>query len=218
MKSYAIIGCGRFGRSVAETLFELGNEVLAVDKDPELIKEISEHVTYAVEADAMDEAVLRELGLSNFDVVVISIGSDLEASIMATIVAKELGVKKVVAKTLSELQGKVLEKVGADKVIFPERDMGVRVAHNLVSANILDYIELSPEYNIAEIVTPKEWHGKSLEDLNLRAKYGINVVAIKRDNEINVTPPANGEVEAGDIVVAIGESESLNKLEDLISK
>ncbi len=133
MKSFAVIGCGRFGTSIAKTLFEIGNEVLAVDKNPELVKDVSEHVTYAVEADVMDESVLKELGLSNFDVVIVGIGSNLEASIMATLIAKELGVKKVVAKAQSEFHGKLLAKIGADKVVFPERDMGTRVAHNLTS-------------------------------------------------------------------------------------
>lgn len=213
MKSYAIIGCGRFGRSVAETLFELGNEVLAVDKDPELIKEISEHVTYAVEADAMDEGVLRDLGLSNFDVVVVSIGSDLEASIMATIVAKELGVKKVVAKTLSVLQGKVLEKVGADKVIFPERDMGVRVAHNLTSNNIIDYIELSLGFSILEMSALEKWYNKSLIDLKLRNKYGVNVIAIKNEGNINISPAADTIIKESDVVVMIGETKDIHKIE-----
>ncbi|GAA0718330.1 TrkA family potassium uptake protein [Clostridium malenominatum] len=217
-KQFVVIGLGRFGSSVAKTLYSLGNDVLAVDSNEDIVQNISDNVTHSVQLDATDEHSLKSLGISNFDVGVVTIGSDIQASVMATLIVKELGVKYIIAKANSELHAKVLYKIGADRVILPERDMGVRVAHNLVSANILDYIELSPEYNIAEIVTPKEWHGKSLEDLNLRAKYGINVVAIKRGNEINVTPPANGEVEAGDIVVAIGESESLNKLEDLISK
>ncbi len=143
MKSFAVIGLGRFGTAVAKVLAELGNEVLAVDKDPEVIKEVSSLVTYAVEADVMDETVLRDLGISNMDAVVISIGSDLQASIMATLISKELGVKRVVAKAQTELHGKVLKKIGADRIIFPERDMGSRVAHNLTSRNILDYQKIS---------------------------------------------------------------------------
>lgn len=133
MKSFAIIGCGRFGSAVARTLHELGNEVLAIDGDPDVVETISPNVTHAVQADVMDESVMKELGLKNFDVVIVSIGTDLQASIMATLIVKELGVKQVVTKAQSELHGKVLKKIGADKVIYPERDMGIRVAHNLTS-------------------------------------------------------------------------------------
>lgn len=213
MKSFAIIGCGRFGTSIARTLFDIGNEVLAVDKNPERIKDISEHVTYAVEADVMDESVLMELGLSNFDVVIVSIGSDLEASIMATLIAKEIGVKKVVAKAQSEFHGKLLAKIGADKVVFPERDMGVRVAHNLTTKNILDYIELSPDFAIIEITALKSWCNKSLVDLRLRNKYGVNVIAIKDKEEINVSPSSNHIIKEGNVLVIIGASEDLKKIE-----
>lgn len=163
MKQFAVIGCGRFGSSVAKTLYKLGNDVLAIDRDGEIIQDISDSVTHAAEADVMDENVLKDLGIRNFDVVIVSIGSDLEASIMATLVAKELGVKTVVAKAQNELHAKVLYKIGADKVIFPERDMGVRVAHNLVSTNILDFIELSPDYSIVEINAISEWENKALK-------------------------------------------------------
>lgn len=213
MKSFAIIGCGRFGSAIAETLYDLGNEVLAIDKNPELIKEISNHVTYAVEADAMDESVLGELGLSNFDVVVVSIGSDLESSIMATLVAKELGVKRVIAKAQSELHGKLLSKIGADKVVFPERDMGVRVAHNITSSNILDYIELSPEFSILEVAALEGWYNKSLSDLRLRNKYGVNVIAIKQEEGIAISLSANHIVKQGDVLVIIGRTKDILKIE-----
>jgi len=191
MKSFVVIGCGRFGTSVAKTLYTLGNEVLAIDKSEEIIQEISDGVTHAVQADAIDESVLKELGLRNFDVAVISIGSDLEASIMATLVAKELGIKRVIAKAQSDLHGKVLYKIGADKVIFPERDMGVRVAHNLASTNILDFIELSPDYSILEVTALREWEDKTLAQLKLSLKHGINVMAIKRGTNFMVSPTSN---------------------------
>lgn len=213
MKSYVVIGCGRFGSSVARTLHGLGNEVLAIDISEELIREISEEVTYAVQADVMDEIALKDLGLSNFDVAVIAIGSDIEASIMATLVAKELGIKRVIAKAQSELHGKVLHKIGADKIIFPERDMGVRVAHNLVSTNILDFIELSPDYSILEITALKEWEDKSLAQLRLSTKYGINVMAIKRGNAISVSPNGEVVIEKGDILVAIGSTNDIKRIE-----
>ncbi|WP_027626875.1 potassium channel family protein [Clostridium lundense] len=217
-KQFAVIGLGRFGTSVAKTLYALGNDVLAVDSDEDMVQNISDSVTHSVQADGTDENSLRSLGIRNFDVAVVTIGSDLQASVMATLLLKELGVKYIIAKANNELHAKVLYKIGADRVVLPERDMGVRVAHNLVSSNILDYIELSPDYSIAEIVSPKEWHGKNLKQLSVRANYGINVVAIKKDNDINVSPNAEDIIEPGDIVVAIGGAEELSRLENLISK
>ena len=213
LKSFVVIGCGRFGTSVAKTLYSLGNEVLAIDRSEELIQEISDEVTHAVQADVMDETVLKDLGLRNFDVAVISIGSDLEASIMATLIAKELGIKRVIAKAQSELHGKVLYKIGADKVIFPERDMGVRVAHNLTSTNILDFIELSPDYSILEITALKEWEDKSLAQLKLSTKYGINVMAIKRGSNFMVSPNGESIIEKDNILVVIGSTTNIKKIE-----
>jgi len=213
MKSFAVIGCGRFGSAVARTLYELGNEVLAIDGDEERIESISPDVTHAVQADVMDEGVLRELGLRNVDVVIVSIGSDMQASIMATLIAKELGVNKVVAKAQSELHGKVLKKIGADKVIYPERDMGVRVAHNLASQSIIDYIELSPDYSILEITSIPSWHNKSLAELKLRNKHNINVMAIKRYDSIVVSPDPDEKIKMGDVLVVLGSTSDIAKLE-----
>lgn len=213
MKSFAVIGCGRFGSAVAKTLYSLGNEVLAIDVNEEVIKEISDEVTHGVQADVMDEMVLKDLGLRNFDVAVISIGSDIEASIMATLVAKELGIKKVIAKAQSELHGKVLYKIGADKVIFPERDMGMRVAHNLASTNILDFIELSPDYTILEIVALNEWEGYTLAELRLPNKFGLSITAIKRGEKIIVSPSANDKINKGDILVILGNTDNIRKIE-----
>lgn len=213
MKSFAVIGLGRFGTAVAKVLSELGNEVLAIDKDSEVIRDVSSIVTYAVEADVMDENVLKDLGLSNMDAVVVSIGSDLEASIMATLLSKELGVSRVVAKAQTELHAKVLKKIGADRIIFPERDMGSRVAHNLTSRNILDYIEISPEFSILEVEALQTWVGKDLKELRLRNKYGVNVIAIKRGTHINISPSSDDEVEEGDIVIIIGSTEEVKKIE-----
>ncbi len=213
MKTFAIIGCGRFGTSIARTLFEIGNEVLAVDKNPELVKSVSEYVTYAVEADVMDESALKEIGLSNFDVVIVSIGSNLEASIMATLIAKELGVSKVVAKAQSEFHGKLLAKIGADKIVFPERDMGARVAHNLTSKNILDYIELSSDFSIIEVAALSSWYDKSLADLRLRNKYGVNVIAIKDGEKVDISPDSNYIIREDNILVVIGPTEAIKQIE-----
>lgn len=214
MKQFAVIGCGRFGSSLAKTLYNLGHDVLAIDKDEELVQEISDSVTHAVQADVMDENVMKDLGLRNFDVVIVSIGSNLEASIFSTLIAKELGVKKVIAKAQSELHGKLLKQIGADKIVFPERDMGVRVAHNLVSTNILDFIELSPDYSIVEIKAIPAWENKTLKELKLPTKYGINVMAIKRDDLINVSPNADDKILEGDILVIIGDTEDIEKTEN----
>ncbi|CBH21260.1 NAD-binding site [Acetoanaerobium sticklandii] len=214
MKNYVVIGCGRFGSSVAKTLYSLGHEVLAIDKNEEKVQNIAEQVTHAVEADCTDENVLRSLGIRNFDVAVISIGSDIQSSIMATLIAKELGVHYVLCKAQNELQAKVLYKIGADRVVFPERDMGIRVAHNLVSQNVLEYIELDPHYSIAEIVAPSKWIGKTIGTLDLRANYGINVMAVKHGMQINISPEADDVLKPGDILVVIGKNEQINKVEE----
>ncbi|EQE45280.1 alanine dehydrogenase/PNT, C-terminal domain protein [Clostridioides difficile CD41] len=180
MKQYIVIGCGRFGSSVASTMHLLGHQVMAIDKNEDSVQSISDKVTHSLIVDVTDEQALRSLGLGNFDVAVVAIGSDIRASIMATLIAKEMGVELIICKAKDELQAKVLYKIGADRVVFPERDMGVRVAHNLVSDNILDHIELDPEYSIVEIVTPNSWVGKTLIELELRARYEITVLAIKQ--------------------------------------
>lgn len=213
MKQFVVIGCGRFGSSVATTLNSLGYEVLAIDADDDKVQDISEFVTYAVQADVTDENVLKELGIRNFDVVIVSIGSNYQASIMATLIAKELGVKKVIAKAHDVLHGKVLSKIGADKIIYPERDMGVRVAHNLVSSNILEFIELSPDYSILEINALEQWENKTLKELRLPSKYGINVMAIKREKDINVSPYADDMILKGDILIVIGSTQDIEKIE-----
>ena len=215
-KQFVIIGLGRFGSSVAKTLYALGHDVLAIDSNEDLVQEISDSVTHAVQMDATDENALRTLGLRNFDVAVVTIGANIQASVMATLLVKDMGIKYIIAKGNSDLHAKVLYKIGADRVILPEKDMGVRVAHNLVSSSILDYIELSPDYSIIEIESPKEWYGKSMKELSLRSKYGINVMAIKRNNEVNISPDADDVINKDDIEVALGSAEDLTKLEGKI--
>ena len=202
----------KIGASVATTMHLLGHQVMAIDKGEEIIQNISDKVTHAAIVDVTDEVALRSLGLGNFDVAIVAIGSDIRASIMATLIAKEMGVPHIVCKAKDELQAKVLYKIGADRVVFPERDMGVRVAHNLVSDNILDHIELDPEYSIVEIVTPNKWVGKTLIELDLRAKYEITVLAIKTGKSINVTPSPQEELKAGSILVVIGQNNSISAI------
>ena len=217
-KQYVVIGLGRFGSSVAKTLYELDNDVLAIDSDEAIIQEIADSVTHAVQLDATDEAALRSLGIRNFDVAVVTIGEHIQSSVMATLLVKELGVKYIIAKAQNDLHAKVLYKIGADRVVLPEKDMGIRVAHNLVSTTILDYIELSPDYSIVEIACPKEWHGKDLKELNLRARYGVNVMAVKSESEVNIAPGAEDVIKENDIIVAIGGAEELKRLENIITR
>ena len=212
MKQYIVIGCGRFGTSVATTMHLLGHEVMAIDKCEEVIQNIADKVTHAAIVDVSDEQALRSLGLGNFDVAIIAIGSDIRASIIATLIAKEVGVSKIVCKATDEIQAKVLYKIGADRVVFPERDMGVRVAHNLVSDNILDHIELDPEYSIVEIVTPTSWVGKTLIELDVRARYEITVLAVKTGKNINVTPSPDEELQSGSILVVLGENSNIREI------
>ncbi len=214
MKQFAVIGLGRFGSSLARALCSAGHEVLAVDMDMGRVQGIMDNVTHALQLDVTNETAVRELGLKNFDVVIISIGSDLEASILATLIAKEAGVKYIVAKVSSESHAKVLSKIGANKIVFPERDMAERIAHNIISSNILDYIELSPEYSIMELAPLEEWKNRSLNQLDMRRRYGVNVLAIKHEDRINVFPKADDVIEEGDVVVAVGNNDDLNKIRD----
>lgn len=214
MKQFAVIGLGRFGRSVAMTLSKMGYDVLAIDINEEKVNDIMEYVTHAVQVDAMEEQALRSLGIRNFDVVIVAIGQSVQSNILVTVMLKEMGVKKVVAKAVTELHGKVLARVGADKVVFPERDMGVRVAHALVSKNILDQINISPDYSIIELVTPDEFAGKTLGEGEIRGKYGVTVLAIRRGNEVIISPGAKQTVREGDVLVVVGRNEKLRALEE----
>ncbi|NLN41656.1 MAG: TrkA family potassium uptake protein [Clostridiales bacterium] len=214
MKQFVVIGLGRFGSNVAKALYSMDHEVLAIDKDEEKVQDISDYVTHAVQADATDENVLKSLGIRNFDVVVVTTSSDIHSSILITLLCKEIGVKFVIAKAQSELHAKVLYKIGADKVVFPERDMAMRVVHNLVSSNILDYIEVTPEYSLVEIETLSHWVGHSLKELNIRGKYGISVLAIKHGKEIIVAPNGDDIINKDDILVVIGKTKDITRLEN----
>lgn len=213
-KQFAVIGMGRFGTSVARTLYEMGYDVLGIDTDEDRIQDTVDYVTHAVTADSTDENALKSIGIRNFDVVVVAIGNDVKNSILTTLILKELGVKFIVVKAQDELHGKVLEKIGADRVVYPERDMGYRVAHNLISPNILDYIELAPDYSILEIQVPSKFVGRSLEQIDLRREYGCNVMAIKHGGEINISPIATDILHSGDILVVVGKNDDLDDLDE----
>ncbi len=210
-KTFAVLGLGRFGSSLARTLYEMGYEVLGVDRDEESVQNMADYLTQVVQANATDENAMRSLGIRNVDVCVVSIG-ELQTSVLATMLVKELGVPQVVCKAISDVHGKVLTKLGADRVVYPERDMGHRMAHNLTSGNIIDYIELAPGYSIIEATVTSDYVGQTLRQVDLRAKYGINIIAVRRGEKVEVVPGAGFVFEEGDILVAMGKDEKLERL------
>ncbi|MDQ7859975.1 MAG: TrkA family potassium uptake protein [Armatimonadota bacterium] len=213
MGEYAIIGMGRFGSSVARTLHQLGHQVLAIDKEEEPLRRVADEVTQAVQLDSTDAEALRRVGITNFSAVVVAIGSAIQESILTTLVLKELGCGKVVAKAASEQQARVLEKVGADVVVRPERDMGIRIAHTLASPGVLDYLELSPTFSIEELSVSERMAGQTLGQLDLKARYGVSILLIRRDSQLLISPAADTVLRNGDVLVVVGENRSLSRLE-----
>lgn len=215
MKTFAVIGLGRFGSAVAKRLYELGREVLAIDENPEQVQQVAESVTRAVTADCKDKEVLRALGVGSIDCAIVAIGSDLTDSILTTMTLKELGVPQVICKAQNESHKKVLQKLGADRVILPEREMANKLAQGLASANVMEYIELSPDYGIVEFAAPEKWQGKTLRELNIRVKVGVNVIAIRKGEKILVSPQAEYTVEPKDTLVALGDNKALEAVRRL---
>ena len=215
MKSFVVIGLGRFGSEVALRLHESGNEVLVVDNNSDLVQGISNHVTHAVVGDARDMGVLRALGVASFDCAVVAIGGSLADSVLATMNLKELGVPRIICKAHDETHRQVLEKLGADQVVIPEKENAARLAKNLVTPNVLEYIALSEEYGIIEVPAPASWVGKTLVQLNVRAKLGVNIIAIEQDGKINVSPGANYAIAARDILVILGDTAALRAVQKL---
>lgn len=215
-KQYVVIGMGRFGQSIATCLASLGKDVLVVDMDEDRIADIAPLVTHAVQADATEEKALKALGIRNFDVAVVSIASNMESSILVTMLCKELGIKFVLAKAQNDLHGKVLYKTGADKVVFPERDMGFRVAHNLCASNVLDYIEVAGDLRIVDIAAIDAWTGKSLIELDFRKRYGVNIIAIKKeDTDMNTSPLGTDVIEKGDSLLVVGKKQDIERIENV---
>ena len=202
-KTYIVIGLGRFGRALAERLCELGNEVLAIDTSAECVQHAENSVTCAVVGDARDEGVLRSLGARNYDCAIVAITLNL----------KSLGVKQVICKAQDEIQRRALEKVGADRVIIPEREIGIKLAQSLTSSGVLDFIELSPDIGIAEVSVPESWVGKSLRELNVRAKYDVNVIAVRRGGALELTMDAGSALEAGLVLIVLGPNDALANLQ-----
>ncbi|KSU62353.1 potassium transporter Trk [[Bacillus] enclensis] len=212
-KEFVVIGLGRFGGSIVRSLTEQGMEVMAIDQDEDKVNEFSSIASHAVMADSTDESVLKSLGIKNFDHVIVAIGDDIQSSILTTLMLKEIGVEKITVKAQNDYHEKVLRKIGANQVVHPERDMGRRIAHNIVSNNVLDYLELSDEHSIVEIVANDHLAGNTLSSLDIRARYGINIVAVKRDRDIIVSPQADEEIRVGDILIVIGADSDINRFE-----
>jgi trk system potassium uptake protein len=212
-KEFAVIGLGRFGGSICQELSKEGMEVLAIDRDEERVNQYKNIASHAVIADSTDETTLKELGIKNFDHVIVAIGDNIQASILTTVVLTELGVENITVKAQNDYHAKILHKIGAQQVVHPERDMGRRIAHSIMSNNIIDYLELSDEHSIVEVKAGKKMIGKSIIGLDIRARYGCTVVAIKQGNHINVSPTPEDTLKKGDILVVVGADKDIARFE-----
>lgn len=217
MKTFVVIGLGRFGTSVALELSALGHEVLAVGNDQESVQAVADQVTHAVTADARDPSVLKALGVHNYDCAIVATAEDVGSSALITLNLKELGMAEVICKARSHTHRKVLEKIGADRVVFPEHEMGVKLAQGLSSSNVLNFIELSDDFSIVETAIPREWHNKTLRELDVRAHYRVNIIAMRKGGSgiLDVAPGAEYRMRSGDAAVALGRTEDVNRLQDL---
>lgn len=215
-KQYIIFGIGRFGSALARKLFELGHEVLAVDSTEERVTQISPYVTTALQIAPGDEESLRSLGIRNFDAAVVAIGDDFHHSVLMTIMCKEMGAKYLVAKASDAAHAKVLLKLGVDRVVFPERDMGERIAHSLVNPHVLDLINLKDDYLITYLACPQKWHEHSLKDLDVRNHFGVSVLAIYRDDQVIMDLRADTVFKVGDRLLVLGHKNQISVVEDLV--
>ncbi len=215
MKSFVVIGLGRFGTAVAEELYALGHEVLAIDREEGCAQRVSEIVTHTIIADAKDESVLQSIGVRNFDGVIICM-TDIEDSVMIALMLKDMGAKYIIAKSKSKQHSRMLELIGVDRIVFPEQDMGVRLAQTISSRRALDFIELSPEYAIVELPLPNVWQDKTLAEIGVRKQFGINVLAVRRgEKEIQVSPQAEFLLKHKDVLIVVGKNQNIRKLEKL---
>lgn len=227
-KQVVVIGLGRFGSSVVETLVKRGGcEILAIDKTEENVRAITEFATHAVQCDATDIRTLKELGIQDMDIAIVSIGEDVEASVLIVMALKELGVKEIIAKAITPLHTRILEKIGATQVVYPERDIAIRVAIHIITPNIIDSLMLSPEYCISEVPAPHGFTGKMLKDTNIRSLHKVNIIAIKRKTAeihkgkseikeiVNVAPAGEDLIMEGDILVILGREDDIEKLSNL---
>ena len=208
-----IIGLGRFGISLATTLFSMGHDVMALDEDEKKVQNISTQITHAVQADATDEAVLRELGVNNFDVAIVTMGEAIQNSVLCTILLKKLGIPYVIARAENDLHGTILDKIGVDKVVYPEREMGIRVAHSLILTDVQDYISVVPSYGVSKLAISQYLVGKTLSDIGLGrgGKWGLAVLVIQRGKEVIVTPDRAEIVKQGDVLIVSGSDDKLEQ-------
>lgn len=211
-KNVLVLGLGRFGSALARKLFEKGVEVMAVDRDYTKVQKLADQVTYAAQADMTDEEAMRELGINNFDIAVIATGSNIEASIEVTLLCKDAGITTVIAKATNITHERILQKIGADKIIFPELESGERLARVISGSNLLEFIEFSSEFSLAEIRVHEAWIGKNLMELDFRNEYNLNVVAFERDGKTLINPNPTTLIEKNDLIVLIGKSEDVDKI------
>ncbi|MBQ3305628.1 MAG: TrkA family potassium uptake protein [Clostridia bacterium] len=211
-KQYIVVGLGRFGRAIAETLCQDGAEVLGVDCKMDMVERMRDELTQTIQMDAMDRDALETLGVQDFDIVFVTMGSDIRASGTIVLLLKELGARRVIAKAHDEFHGRMLEKLGADQVLFPERDMGRRVAHSLISGNVIEYMELSTRYSMAEIRPKPEWIGKTLKELAMRSSLDINVVAIRSGDAVNAMPQPETRISQGDVMLVVISENALKEM------
>jgi trk system potassium uptake protein TrkA len=217
-RQFAVIGLGRFGSAMATTLAELGQEVIGVDAEPERVRQLADLVTQAIELDATDERALKAAGIQDVDVAVVSIGENIESSLLVVMQLRDLGIKTIIAKAVTALHGRILEKLGVSRVIFPEREMATRIAHGLVMPNVIDYIELSRDYSIVELPAPPEFVGRTLKQLELRPRFGLTLIAIKRRSAdgtevTNIAPGADEPIRERDVLALLGSTADLHKLD-----
>ena len=223
-KQFGVIGLGRFGSAMAMTLTELGHDVIGVDGDESRVQQLADVITHALQIDATDEKALRAAGIQDVDVAVVSIGENIESSLLVVMQLHELGIETIVAKAVTPLHGRILEKLGVSRVIFPEREMAIRIAHGLVMPNVIDYIELSRDFSIVEVPAPEAFVGRTLKQLELRPRLGLTLIAIKRQSDdsgavvTNIAPAADETIRPGDILALLGGNERLNQLEQLLAR
>jgi len=211
-KQYIVVGLGRFGRAIAETLCQDGAEVLGVDCNMDMVERMRDELTQTIQMDAMDRDALETLGVQDFDIIFVTMGSDIRASGTIVLLLKELGARRIIAKAHDEFHGRMLEKLGADQVLFPERDMGRRVAHSLISGNVIEFMELSTQYSMAEIRPKPEWIGRTLKELAMRSRMDINVVAIRNGDAVNAMPQPETRINEGDVMLVVISENALKKL------
>jgi trk system potassium uptake protein TrkA len=223
-KQFGVIGLGRFGSAMAMTLTELGHDVIGVDGDESRVQQLADVITHALQIDATDEKALRAAGIQDVDVAVVSIGENIESSLLVVMQLRDLGIATIVAKAVTPLHGRILEKLGVSRVIFPEREMAVRIAHGLVMPNVIDYIELSRDFSIVEVPAPDAFVGRTLKQLELRPRLGLTLIAIKRRSDdsaavvTNIAPAADETIRSGDVLALLGSNERLTKLDELLAR